>query len=163
MIGTIVFVTAFVVLGLATIAVAMSKGPGGRPRIDGSSRRASRATYAAIAAVAIGGGIAVPAIVLATAGPGSRERAPGGIRLTSAEAEGRQVFAARCATCHALNAANAVGRVGPDLDELRPPRELTLDAIAKGRARGMGQMPAGLADGEEAENVADFIVKTAGR
>jgi mono/diheme cytochrome c family protein len=102
-------------------------------------------------------------IVPITAGPGSRERAPGGIRLTSAEAEGRQVFAARCATCHALNAANAVGRVGPDLDELRPPRELTLDAIAKGRARGMGQMPAGLADGEEAENVADFIVKTAGR
>ena len=71
-------------------------------------------------------------------------QAPGGVDLTAAEVTGRSVFAQKCSTCHTLAASNAVGRVGPNLDNLRPPKGLVLDAIKNGRARGQGQMPAGL-------------------
>ena len=57
------------------------------------------------------------------------------------------MFAKYCATCHTLAASNAVGKVGPNLDMLHPPKGLILDAIKNGRARGQGQMPAGLVDG----------------
>jgi mono/diheme cytochrome c family protein len=56
-----------------------------------------------------------------------------------------------------------VGKVGPNLDQLRPPKALILDAIKNGRARGQGQMPAGLVDGQDAQDVADFVAKVAGR
>jgi mono/diheme cytochrome c family protein len=38
-----------------------------------------------------------------------------------------------------------------------------LDAIAKGRARGQGQMPSGLIQGQDAQNVAAYIAKVAGQ
>ena len=72
------------------------------------------------------------------------------------------MFAEKCSTCHTLAASNAVGRVGPNLDNLRPPKGLVLDAIKNGRARGQGQMPAGLIDGSDAQDVAAYIAATAG-
>ncbi|HEY7621346.1 MAG TPA: cytochrome c, partial [Solirubrobacteraceae bacterium] len=75
---------------------------------------------------------------------------------------GRAVFAKYCATCHTLKASNAVGRVGPNLDNLHPNKALILDAIAKGRARGAGQMPVGLVNGADAQNVADYVSAVAG-
>ena len=41
-------------------------------------------------------------------------------------------------------------------------KALVLSAISEGRARGLGQMPAGLYQGKEAEEVADFVAKVAG-
>ena len=105
-------------------------------------------------------GVLVPALVIASAR--NNDKAPGGVKLTAADEHGRDVFAQRCSTCHTLRAANAVGKVGPNLDQLRPPKPLVLDAIAKGRARGQGQMPAGLVDGEDAQDVATFVAKVAG-
>ena len=37
------------------------------------------------------------------------------------------------------------------------------DAITNGRARGSGQMPAGLLEGQDEQNVAQFVAKVAGR
>ena len=37
------------------------------------------------------------------------------------------------------------------------------DAIKNGRARGAGQMPAELLDGQDAQNVANFVAQVAGR
>jgi mono/diheme cytochrome c family protein len=85
------------------------------------------------------------------------------VKLTEAQQHGRELFAEYCANCHTLKAANAVGKVGPDLDPLRPPKGLVLDAIQKGRARGQGQMPAELLRGKDAEDVADFVATVAGR
>ena len=113
--------------------------------------------------VIIGIGVAVPALVLANNSDNHAEKAPGGLTLTASEESGRTIFARNCATCHTLQAANAVGRVGPNLDQLRPPKPLVLDAIAKGRARGQGQMPAGLVDGQDAQDVAAFVAAVAGR
>ena len=63
-----------------------------------------------------------------------------------------------------------MGRIGPNLDvrvgsqiateEGR--KALVLNAVAEGRARGLGQMPALLYQGREAEEVADFVAAVAG-
>ncbi len=45
----------------------------------------------------------------------------------------------------------------------RRPKELVLDAIEKGRARGSGQMAAGLYSGEDAEDVAAYVAKAVGQ
>jgi len=72
-------------------------------------------------------------------------------------------FTATCGGCHTLKDAGTYGRVGPNLDNLRPKAGLTIDAIKNGRARGQGQMPAQLLEGDDARDVARYIEKVAGR
>lgn len=165
MIGTLLFILAFVGLGLSVVFVAFSGGPRGaaQRRNQAPSLGARRAIGVVVGVVIIGIGVAVPTLVSVANGTNKAKRAPGGIELNAAQEHGRQVFATNCSTCHALKASNAVGKVGPNLDALRPPRALTLDAIAKGRARGQGQMPAELVDGEDAEAVASYVAAVAGR
>lgn len=163
MIQTIVFVLAFVALGLGVVGLAMRSGRRKKPEAAGPSRAERRVTLAAAALLTLALGIAVPAIVMVDNSNSSAEDGPGGVELTAAQADGRQLFARNCATCHTLDASNSVGRVGPNLDQLRPPVELTLDAIEKGRARGMGQMPAELLTGPDARHVAEYVAAVAGR
>jgi mono/diheme cytochrome c family protein len=155
------FVVGFILIGLAVVAAAFSGSRRREGRAPGPTRSGRRAVGAAVAAVVVLIGILVPALVLAAGR--NADKGPGGVELNAAETRGRQVFHERCSTCHTLAAANATAKVGPNLDALRPPKELTLDAIAKGRAQGRGQMPAGLVDGEDAQDVAAFIAKVAGR
>ena len=53
-------------------------------------------------------------------------------------------------------------RVGSDIATASGRRALVLSAISEGRARGLGQMPAQLYQGREAEEVADFVAAVAG-
>lgn len=82
--------------------------------------------------------------------------------LTDEEKQGQELFGKRCSLCHTLKAANAVAKVGPNLDTLAPNEEFTLDAILKGRSNGNGQMPAELFTGQDAEDVAKFVAKSVG-
>jgi mono/diheme cytochrome c family protein len=162
-ITTLAFVIGFVAVGLTVVAAAFGGRRGGdHERPAGPTRRSRKAVAVAVGAVVAILGVVVPALVLA-AGKNHRENGPGGTELTSVETSGREVFKQRCGICHTLGAANAVGKVGPNLDQLRPPPALVKDAIAKGRARGQGQMPAELVTGEDANDVAAFIAKVAGR
>jgi mono/diheme cytochrome c family protein len=159
--AAIIFVSIFIALGLGVVLVAMRGGPRGvRDSLErGRGQRMHAAEFAVAAAIALFG-IVVPAIVLlgdqASAGPG-------GETLSADLKEGRELFFQRCSTCHTLQDAGAVGRVGPDLDVLAPTAGLTLNAIKEGRARGQGQMPAQLFEGEEAKHVAEYIAEVAGR
>ena len=47
--------------------------------------------------------------------------------------------------------------------EAADPARLVIDAIAKGRYRGQGQMPDKLFEGEDARAVAAYVAKVAGR
>lgn len=80
------------------------------------------------------------------------------VTLTAAEAKGREQFGETCANCHTLSAADAVGKVGPNLDIARPNRALVLTMI---RAGG-GQMPPGLLSGTQADDVAAFVAAATG-
>lgn len=155
-----IFVLGFVVLGVGTVVVAMRSGSKG-PVLD-PSKRSSRKTLAALTAlVVLACGAAIPvAVGLAEA---TQEEEAGPVDLAANEVKGRQVFNQSCVQCHALGASNAVQRIGPNLDDLRPPKALVLDAIEKGRARGNGQMPALLVTGQDADDVAAYIAKVAGR
>lgn len=159
-ITALAFIITFIVVGLLVVAAAFSGGRRNAERPSGPSRRGRKATGLLVGGLVLLLGILVPALVIA-AGRNS-EKAPGGVKLTAADERGREIFAERCATCHTLRAANAVGKVGPNLDQLRPPKALVLDAIQKGRARGQGQMPAALVDGQDAQDVANFVAKVAG-
>jgi mono/diheme cytochrome c family protein len=155
------FVVTFLVVGLVVVAAAFSGGRRNAEQPRGPSRRGRRGVAIGVAVLVLLLGILVPALVIAAGR--STEKAPGGVKLTAADERGREIFAERCATCHTLAAANAVGKVGPNLDQLHPPKALVIDAIRKGRARGQGQMPANLVDGQDAQEVADFVAKVAGR
>lgn len=159
----LLFVLFWIVLALAVALVAFRGGPASaRSSLHIRSRGARRLAGTTIAVGMLGIGVAVPAVVGATAG--DDHNGPLGTHLTAAQVDGRQLFAANCATCHTLKAANAAGRVGPDLDELRPTKGLVLDAIKNGRARGgIGQMPYGLLTGADAEHVAEFVSQVAGK
>jgi cytochrome c553 len=161
-ITTLAFVVGFVLIGLAVIAAAFGGRRGERERPPGPTRGGRKAVAVVVGAIVVVLGVVVPALVLA-AGQDHSSKGPGGTELTNAETNGRDVFKDRCGTCHTLRAANAVGKVGPNLDQLRPPPALVLDAIAKGRARGQGQMPKELVTGDDAKDVAAFIAKVAGR
>jgi cytochrome c551 len=164
MIAALIFVLALLTLGLAVVLFAFTSGPAGmRLRQKVATRRGRRLVGAFVAIVVLGLGIAVPLAVGLVNGDDHAKSAPGGVDLTAAEASGRATFAMYCATCHSLKASNAVGKVGPNLDALHPPKALILDAIAKGRARGNGQMPAGLVGGQDANDVAEYVAAVAGR
>jgi mono/diheme cytochrome c family protein len=140
------------------------------PMQNTESKFRGRAIYLAVA-LAFAFGIAVPVLVLTDNANNKAAGAPGGVRLTAEEQHGRVLFSERCGFCHTLDATNSVGRIGPNLD-IRVGKEITtesarralvLSAIVEGRALGLGNMPANVYQGREAEAVADFVAAVAGR
>jgi mono/diheme cytochrome c family protein len=160
--ATLVFVLFFVVLGLVVVLAAMKSGRRG-PLLDSESRTGRRLVVALVVATTALFGVGIPVAIGFLNADEQSKTAQSGIELTADQEKGRELFGRSCVQCHTLKAANAVGTVGPSLDAIRPPKELTIDAIEKGRARGQGQMPALLFEGEEAEQVADFVARVAGR
>jgi len=164
------FLIFWVVLGLAVFFVAMRGGPrGARKSLHTESQAGQRAVMAVVAVVFVFG-LIVPALVLAFNGANKASVAVGGVHLNAEQQHGRVLFSESCAVCHTLAATRSEGHVGPNLDRRLGSqipteagrRALVLSAIAEGRARGLGQMPALLYQGKDAEAVADFLAATAG-
>jgi mono/diheme cytochrome c family protein len=134
------------------------------------SKFRGRIIYLAVV-LAFAFGLVVPVLVLTANGNNKAATGPGGVRLTAEEQHGRVLFSDSCTFCHTLGATNSVGRIGPNLD-IRVGKEVTteaarralvLSAVTEGRALGLGNMPANLYQGREAEAVADFVAAVAGR
>jgi mono/diheme cytochrome c family protein len=166
----IIFLVFWVLLGLGVFFVAMRGGPrGARESLHTDSRVGQRLITLGIV-ILFAFGLAVPALVLAQNGDHKASVAVGGVKLNGEQQKGRELFSHSCAVCHTLAATKSVGRVGPDLDkrvgeEIATPagrKALVLSAIAEGRARGLGQMPALLYQGKEAADVASFVAAVAG-
>lgn len=165
MIGTLVFVLVFLAVGLSVVLAAMRSGrppAGSKPE----SRGTRRAWGIGLTVLIVALGLALPIAIVVSNGENHASEGQGGVKLSTAQTNGRELFAHSCSTCHTLAGSNAVGRVGPNLDtlnggNLKP--AFVLDAIEKGRASGNGQMPAGLLFGNEAKDVADYVATVAGR
>jgi mono/diheme cytochrome c family protein len=161
---TLVFVLVFVGLALGVLFVAMSGGTSGaRARLASQSRGTRRLALVNFILGLLILGIGIPAAVIASVDSRNSIPTANVSNLTQAEEHGRELFGERCRNCHTLKAANAVAQVGPNLDNLRPPKNLVLDAIHNGRARGNGQMAADLVEGQDADDVAAFVAKAVGQ
>lgn len=166
----IALVIVWVLLGLGVFFIAMRGGPkGARAALHTQNRRGQRIVTLGIV-VLVAFGLAVPALVLAFNGSDKASVGVGGIHLNAEQQTGRDLFAHACAVCHTLAATKSVGRIGPNLDvrvgddiaTASGRKALVLSAILEGRARGLGQMPALLYQGKEAEDVASFVAAVAG-
>ncbi len=178
MVAAGVFVIFFAVAGLLVVLVGMASRTGSPSKTP--SRGTRRWIVIGLPILIVILAVGIPTIVIANNHDNHAKIGPGGIELNTNtnvdEVKGRQSFALHCATCHTLHGANAVGKVGPNLDllvgGLGPPGDKTAtankvkfvqSAIDQGRARGSGQMPARLVVGREADDVAAFVAAVAGR
>jgi cytochrome c551 len=178
----IAIVLFWALAGLTVFLLAMRR-PSGRRTADATpltETRGGRRLFALGIGLLLAIGLAVPTLVLAFNGEHKAGIATGGVHLNAEQQRGRHLFSEACAVCHTLAATKAVGRVGPNLDVRvgedipTPPgaagakehfakaRALVENAVAEGRARGLGQMPAGLYVGKEANEVASFVAAVAG-
>jgi mono/diheme cytochrome c family protein len=173
--AVLLFAAFWVVLGVGVFALAFRGGPSAP--ITGPRRRPSHAARRTLgwvlAATFVGFAIVLPIVFLV----GNHSRADaqvGGIKLTAAERQGRELFGQHCGLCHTLAAANAVGTVGPNLDVVQPTQQLVLHTIENGCLQnppkgsqeaclGSGTMPADVVQGVNATDVAQFVAKVAGK
>jgi cytochrome c553 len=155
-------VIAFLVIGSAVAFVAFSGGPG-RAR-EAYLTGGSRFFKVVLPLIYLGIGIAVPAVVIANGHEG--EGGTGNladVKPTKTEEKGKQLFRETCASCHTLGAVNARGVTGPNLDEIgEVTKQRVLNAIRIG-GTGDKRMPAGLLTGKNAEAVAAYVARVAGR
>lgn len=81
---------------------------------------------------------------------------------TATAAQGKQLFSsAGCISCHTLADAGASGRIGPNLDEDQPSRDVVIDVVTNGDGR-MPSFKDNLSTAE-IEAVADYVSSVAGK
>jgi mono/diheme cytochrome c family protein len=173
--GTWLFVALWVLLGLAVFFVAIRGGFGARrPAAGRPSPGARRFLVATLVIIYVGFGIAIPLGFLVGNHANANSQV-GGLPLTASEKEGRQLFGQHCGVCHTLAAANAVGKVGPNLDVIKPSEVLVFHTIQFGCLQtpppgdhsmsclGFGNMPATIVQGQQAQDVAQFVARVAGQ
>ena len=119
---------------------------------------------------------------LAFSNEGSEEASA--VPVEAADEEAQEVFADKCGACHTLAAGGTDGVVGPDLDEIiavapAPPADDSPEALAQANEDAYllaysrvinavtcgleGRMPAGILEGEGAEEVSAFVAAYAGQ
>jgi mono/diheme cytochrome c family protein len=170
----LLFIAFWAILAIGLVFVAIRGGLGGaRATLQTQSRGGRKAAGLIFMVAFVGFGIALP-VGLLIGNNSNASGQVGGLKLTVAEKRGRELFADHCAVCHTLAAANAIGKVGPNLDMLKPPQPLVLHTIQNGclpnapsssqaTCLGQGVMPADLVAGREAQDVAKFVDRVAGK
>jgi cytochrome c5 len=99
---------------------------------------------------------------LVTRGDDSSESTPTTTTTTTGgAANGKALFSENCASCHTLAAAEASGKVGPNLDDLKPSKPVVVKQVTNGG----GGMPAfgGRLSTAQIEAIADYVARIAGK
>jgi cytochrome c553 len=174
-------------LGVAIIAVAMCVTAGAifykaiygggfsglTNFLQTTNRGTGRVLNSGLVIIYVAFGVAIPLVFIIGNHDKSNAQV-GGIRLTAAEQSGRELFADHCAVCHTLAADNAVGKTGPNLDQLKPTEAVVANTIAHGclqkpttasaptNCLDYGTMPADIVQGPDATDVAKFVAAVAG-
>ncbi|MEI7692109.1 MAG: cytochrome c [Actinomycetes bacterium] len=160
MILVAIFIGIFLISGVVVIAAGFSSK---RQAKAAGSSGSGKLLYIGVALCVVGIGLAIPGLLLVNNGTKTSRDASGGVVLTANQESGRVLFAQNCSTCHTLQASGSAGQTGPNLDYMHPPEALILNAIQIGRARGNGNMPAGLVTGNQAKDVASYVSAVAGQ
>jgi cytochrome c553 len=158
----VIFLIPWILIGIGVLFIAFSGGPG--EARQAYLTRGSVAFKIVMVVIYLGVGIAVPALILT-----NRENAEGATNKTrtvipsSQVAKGKTLFRSTCASCHTLAAVNARGVTGPDLDRIGALTKTRVLSAIKIGGTGQGRMPAGLLQGQNAEDVAAFLQAVAGK
>lgn len=160
MLALAIFTGIFVIAGVAVFSVGLVSKRDGR---SGGRPDTGKLLYIGVLIAVVGIGIGIPAMLLVGNADKTSRDATGGVVLTASQERGRVLFAQNCSTCHTLQASASVGQTGPNLDVMHPPQALILNAIQMGRARGNGNMPAGLVTGGMADEVSSYVSAVAGQ
>jgi mono/diheme cytochrome c family protein len=173
--GTWLFVAFWIILGLGVFFIAIRGGLGGaRATFQSQTHGARRAAGVGFTVIYVAFGIVLPLVFL-MGNHANANAQYAGMRLTPGEKQGRELFGEHCGLCHTLAAANAVGKVGPNLDVIKPTENLVLHTIANGCLQkplpsessesclGQGTMPAQILTGQQAQDVAKFVSSVAGK
>lgn len=168
--NALLFILAWIVIALVVLIVPfyLTRDKDAKPSFKGNMPGGARIFVALTAALLL---VGVPALVLDR----TSDRIPsaaGTFTLASTEDErdGRVIFRETCSSCHTLEAANARGVYGPNLDEqLGAPggdpaatASRVESAIKTGGVTGK-QMPAGLLESDDAKLVSQYIAAVAGK
>jgi mono/diheme cytochrome c family protein len=101
----------------------------------------------------------------------------GDTKVPASLEDGQSLFVTNCGTCHALYSAGTDGNYAPDLDELLAPNGPAEEESAVKSAEGRvlnaiengvdssttpGRMPGGILNEEQAQEVSEFVARTAG-
>jgi mono/diheme cytochrome c family protein len=91
----------------------------------------------------------------------SQATSTGSAGAENASADGKQVFTQNCKGCHTLQDAGATGSVGPNLDDLKPPKATVVTQVENGG----GPMPAfkGKLTDAQINAVATYVSSVAGQ
>ena len=174
MLAVILFAAFWIVLALGLFFVASRGGLGGaRAAFQTQTRGGRKFLSLAFVFTYVAFGAVLPLLFL-TGNHANANKQVGGLSLTADQKAGRALFAEHCGMCHTLSAANVYGPVGPNLDSLAPNYALVLHTITYGclpnvassdaqYCLGYGVMPAGIIQGHEADQVAQFVSRVAGK
>ncbi|MFZ0091337.1 MAG: cytochrome c, partial [Solirubrobacteraceae bacterium] len=171
MLAVAAFIAFWILVGLGIFLLA-ARGRNERRAAAGPSRSGSRGYIILFVVTAAVFGVGLPLLML-TGNHSKASAQVSGVKLTAAERNGRELFGQHCAVCHTLAAANAVGKVGPNLDLLRPTASIVLHTINNGcvpdpttgsqeACLGQGVMPADVVEGDDAVDVAMFVARVTG-
>ena len=155
-------IVPFVVLGIGVIFIAFSGGPGSARQAY--LTRGGRLFPAVIVLLYLALGVAVPAVVIA-----SRGESRGGVgplrteKASNSDERGKELFVSSCKSCHNLDAVQAEGVTGPDLDELGQLDAKRVRNAIKNGGTGQDRMPANLLLGQDAQDVAAYVARVAGQ
>jgi mono/diheme cytochrome c family protein len=172
--AVILFIAFWVILALSLFFIAIRGGIGGaRATLHSQGRVGRAAMNSMFVFVFVGFGVVAPIAIL-TGNHANASAQVGGLKLTKPEKTGRMLFGEHCGVCHTLAAANAIGKVGPNLDQIQPAVSLVLKTINNGCLQnapstsqlsclGYGTMPSGILQGTDATDVAQFVARVAGK
>jgi mono/diheme cytochrome c family protein len=160
----LIVLVPFIVAGLIVMFIAFAGGAGAAR--EAYLTRGGRIFMVSMIVLYVGLGIAVPAAVIA-----GRGEAVGGTGSLRAEQiagkqtldDGKRLFIQTCKSCHTLQAVDAHGVTGPNLDELGGLDKQRVRHAIKIGGTGDGRMPANLLEGTDADAVASYVSSVAGR
>lgn len=136
----------------------------------------SRKTFVVFGLVVVVLAVAIPWLAFRSNG----DAATGAQDVPSDLKSGQSLFQTNCGTCHTLYAAGTDGNYAPNLDVLLAPsgppegpsaasaikgvEGRVLNAVEKGvdSSTTPGRMPGGILNEEQAQEVAEFVARTAG-
>jgi mono/diheme cytochrome c family protein len=159
------FLAIWILIGFGVVFVSFSGGPGAAR--EAYLTRGRRSFGVVIVLLYLGIGVAVPAVVIASRGTragNSADLEQDKMRDQPAYIQkGRTLFIESCAACHNLDAVNARGVTGPDLDKIGKVNPARVLSAIKIGGTGQGRMPSNLLQGTNAKAVADFVTQVAGK